>query len=166
MLYIYEPSELPRVYDLGESLAIRGVPKYCACSDQTAQSDAIPLTVSTAEDDPRLFHRVRHPHAVLHGRRHGLLAEDMVPLRCERLHDRRVHAVLHRDDDGVREARADRLDGLCGRRVERRPRLEDQAAVHLVQLGHPLARLRARLDDGDDFAFVGREDGVLAIRLR
>lgn len=166
MLYVNELSELPRVYDLSESLAIRGVPEYYERSDRNTQRDAIPLTVSTAEDDARLLHRVRHPHAVLHRRRHGLLAEDMVPLRCERLDDRRVHAVLHRDNDGVREARADRLDGLCGRRVERRPRLKDQAAVHLVQLGHPLARLRARLDDGDDFAFVGREDGVLAVRLR
>ena len=77
----------------------------------------------------------------------------MISLLRERNDDLSVHVVLNRDDDGICESFANRLDCLCGGCVKLFPSIEDEAGVHFVSVYDGFASPWARFDNRDHLAF-------------
>ena len=118
-----------------------------------------------AEDDPSLLHGCFHLDAVFNRGRHGLLAQDVVSLCSEGEGDLHVHLVLDGNNDGVREAGTDRLEGVCGCFEKVLPAIEHERAVDRVRLCEDLLRELAWLCNRDDLAFRRFLNGVGCVCL-
>ena len=115
--------------------------------------------------DTRFLHSTRNPYAIFNRCRKRFLAENMVPLSCERLHDLSVHVILHCDYDRVGEPCPNRLYSLRRGSEEFLPCSKHEAAVDLILFDDELARLRARFDRCYNFAFVRSNESILCVSL-
>ena len=121
--------------------------------------------MSHPKDNVSILHGSLHLQAILETGRHRLLAEDVVPLLCERKHDLQVHLVLDCHDDGVGEPLSNELHGLLRGIEEFLPCAEDEGGVHIVCLYKVLSRVWPWFGDSDDLANSWFLESILCVRL-
>ena len=110
-------------------------------------------TVSQSKNNTGFLHRSLNLKTVFDRCSHWLLAQNIVSLRSEGLDHVRMHMVLDRNDNGVRETPSGCPDRLRRSLVKLFPSFEHETTIDTVSFRKARACLGPRLRNGYHLAF-------------